>query len=185
MRRRSEPTARPRLSQGRPPSMTDLGYAAALLLAALFAWAAIAKLSSPGRTRQTFAAFGLPAPRVLGAALPVAELALAVGLVALPAVAAYVALGLLAAFTTFLVRAARGGADVGCGCFGSARAEPVGRVELLRNGLMACAALVASFATEPRIPSPSAVLLVLAATAVASLGLAALRRRAPRAARPR
>ena len=164
--------------------MSDFGYSAALVLAALFAWAAIAKLSSPGRTRQTFEDFGLPAPRVLGAALPAAELALAVGLVTLPAVASYVALGLLAAFTTFLVRAARGGSDVGCGCFGSARAEPVGRVELLRNALMSGAALVASFAPSPTIPGPGPVLLVLTVTGLAALALADLRRRTPHPARP-
>lgn len=164
--------------------MSEVGYVAALLLAGLFAWAGVAKLSSPHRTRQTFTAFGLPAPRVLGTALPLAELALAVGLVAFPAVASYVALGLLVGFTTFLVRAVQGGTDVGCGCFGSARAEPVGMVELLRNVLMACAAVAASFATAPTVPNPGAVLVVLTATALTGLGLAHLRRRTPHPTRP-
>jgi len=157
--------------------VNEIGYVAAVLLAGLFAWAGASKLVARGRTTQTFAAFGLPAPGVLGTVLPVAELALAIGLIAVPGVAAYIALGLLAAFTTFLVRAARAGSEVGCGCFGSARAEPLGVVEVLRNGLMAGAALTASFATGPRVPGLDAVLVVSTPAALAAVALAALRRR--------
>lgn len=158
--------------------MSEIGYVAAVLLAGLFAWAGASKLVARGRTTQTFTDFGLPAPGVLGTVLPVAELALAVGLLAIPSVAAFIALGLLAAFTTFLVRAVRAGAEVGCGCFGSAQAEPVGVVEVVRNGLMAGAALAASFATGPRIPGLDAVLAASTAAALAALALAGLRRRA-------
>ena len=163
----------------RPPrwTMGEIGYAAAVLLAGLFAWAGAAKLAARERTRDSFAAFGLPSPGLLAVALPVGELALALGLLTVPAVASFVALGLLAAFTTFVVRAARGGAEVGCGCFGSARAEPVGAVEVVRNGLMAAAALAASFATGPVVPGVGAVLVVTVAAALGGLTLTGLRRR--------
>jgi len=159
--------------------MSEVAYGAALVLAILFAWAGVAKLADRGRTTRTFAAFGLPAPKILGTAVPVVELVLAAGLVIVPAVAAYAALGMLAAFTTFLVRAVRAGVDVGCGCFGSARDEPVSTVEVLRNALLACAAVVASFSTGPVVPGLDAVVLVSTAVALAAvvLALADLRRR--------
>lgn len=160
--------------------MSDVAYVTAVLLAGLFAWAGVAKLVDRERTARTFAAFGLPAPVLLGSAVPVVELALAVCLLAFPAPAALAALGLLAAFTTFLVRAVRAGVDVGCRCFGSARTEPVSSVEVLRNGLLGGAAIVASFATGPVVPGPGAVLLVggAAVAAAAAVAHAGQRRRA-------
>lgn len=159
--------------------MNEVAYVAAVLLAGLFAWAGVAKLTDRGRATRTFAAFGLPAPRLLGTAVPVVELVLAVGLLVIPAVAAYAALGMLAAFTTFLVRAVRAGVKVGCGCFGSARDEPVSAVEVLRNALLAGAAVVASFSTGPVVPGLAAVVLASTAAALAAvvLALADLRRR--------
>ena len=160
--------------------MNDVAYASAVLLAGVFAWAGASKLRHRDRTTRTFAAFGLPAPDVLGTAVPVLELLLAVGLLVVPAVAAYVALGLLAAFTTFLVRAVRAGVDVGCGCFGSASTAPVSPVDVVRNGLLGACALVASFAAGPAVPELGAILLVGvgAAAAMAVLGMAARRRHA-------
>jgi len=162
--------------------VSEVAYATALVLAVLFAWAGAAKLADRGRATRTFAAFGLPAARVLGTAVPVVELLLAAGLVVVPAVAAYAALGMLAAFTTFLVLAVRAGVEIGCGCFGSARDEPVSTVEVLRNVLLAGAALVASFATGPVVPGLDAVVLVSTAVALAAvlLALADLRRRTGR-----
>ena len=159
--------------------MNETAYGTAVLLAGLFAWAGAAKLADRDRTARTFAAFGLSAPALLSTVVPVAELVLALGLLVVPAVAAYAALGLLAAFTTFLVRAVRAGVDVGCGCFGSARAEPVSSVEVLRNGLLAAGALIASFATGPVVPGLDAVILVSTAAALAAVvaALADLRRR--------
>ena len=159
--------------------MSDVAYAAAVLLAGLFAWAGASKLLHRERTTRTFAAFGLPAPHVLGTAVPAVELLLAVGLLVVPAVAAYLALGMLAAFTTFLVRAVRAGVDVGCGCFGSASTAPVSSIDVLRNGLLGAAALVATFATDPSVPGLGAVLLVAAAAggAVTAFVVAARRHR--------
>ncbi len=159
--------------------MTEVAYATAVVLAGLFAWAGAAKLADRRRTTTTFAAFGLPAAGLLGTAVPVAELGLAVGLLVVPVIASFAALALLAAFTTFLVRAVRAGVDVGCGCFGSARAEPVSTVEVLRNALMAGAALVTTFADRPLVPGLDAIIVVSTTAALAAvvLALADLRRR--------
>ena len=161
---------------GRQP-VIDIGYASALVLAAVFAWAGIAKLAQRQRTTTTFTALGIPGAPVLGTALPVAEVLLAVALVVVPGVAAYAALALITAFTTFLVRTLRRGVAVACGCFGSASAAPVSAVEVVRNVLLGVAALAATAATGPGVPGRNAVLVVVAATAGGALALADARRR--------
>jgi uncharacterized membrane protein YphA (DoxX/SURF4 family) len=152
--------------------------AAALLLAAVFAWAGAAKLRQAAVTERTFRAFGLPAPAALARGVPLAELGLAAGLVLAPGWAAALALGVLAGFTTVLVRAMRAGVDVGCGCFGTARREPVSSVEVLRNGLLAVAAAVALFADRPIAVGLDDVIAVTTAAAIGAvvLALAELRR---------
>jgi len=152
--------------------MTEVGYLAALILAGLFAWAGIAKLGARRRTSRTFRALGLPAADTLAVAVPVIELALAVGLVVVPGWAAAGALAVLAAFTVFLARAVVDGVDVGCGCFGSAGDDPVSWVELLRNGLLAGAAVLALTAPGPTAPSLPAVLVAGLGVALAALALA-------------
>jgi hypothetical protein len=152
--------------------MASVGYLAALVLAALFAWAGVAKLGARRRTTRTFRALGLPAPDGLAVAVPAIELALALGLVVVPGWAAAGALALLAAFSLFLARAVRAGVDVGCGCFGSAGSEPVSFVELVRNGLLGIAAAAALAAPHPVAPSLAAVLVAGAALAIAGLVLA-------------
>src|SRR5687768_5706644 len=121
--------------------MHGLGYAIALLLAAVFARAGAAKLGSRAATETTFVALGLP--RLAAVGVPVAELALAAALVLAPGWGAVFALALLAGFTTFLARAVRAGVQVGCNCFGSARRAPVSWIELARNACLAVAGLVA------------------------------------------
>lgn len=159
--------------------MSELGYLAALVLAAAFGWAGVAKARTPRTTARTFAGLGLPAPAALARAVPAVELTLAAALVVVPGWAAAVALALLAAFTTFLARAVRAGVDVGCGCFGSNSTEPVSSVELVRNGLLASCGLLALAAPAPVAPSLAAVLVVGLAMAMAAvvLALADLRRR--------
>jgi uncharacterized membrane protein YphA (DoxX/SURF4 family) len=112
----------------------------ALALAAVFAWAAVAKLLHRPTTSRSFAAFGLPVPDTLAVAVPVSEIVLAAVLVVNPALGATLALAVLAAFTTQLLLARRRGADTGCGCFGGSRpATP--NVELARNAVLALAAV--------------------------------------------
>ena len=152
--------------------MNDVGYAAALVLAAVFGWAGLAKLRARDATERTFRAFGLAAPRALAVGVPVTELILAVGLVLVPSWAALAALAVLVGFSTILARAMRAGVDVGCGCFGTARRAPVSFVELVRNGLLALGAVVAAQAGSPGWPDLPAVILVATATAMAAVVLA-------------
>ncbi|HUF32578.1 MAG TPA: MauE/DoxX family redox-associated membrane protein [Acidimicrobiales bacterium] len=152
--------------------MDAVAYCVALVLATTFAWAGVAKLRDRGTTERTFRAFGLPAPAGLATAVPVAELGLAAGLVLVPGWAAVVALAVLAGFTTLLVRALRAGVDVGCGCFGTARSEPVSFVELVRNGVLALAAVIAATAPRVVVPTLESVVAVTTAAAVAALVLA-------------
>lgn len=84
--------------------MDEVAYAAALALAAVFAWAGVAKLASRAATERAFRGLGLVAPRGFAVGVPATELALAAGLVVAPAEAAIAALAVLAGFTTFLVR---------------------------------------------------------------------------------
>lgn len=158
--------------------MSELAYLAAVVLAALFAWAGAAKLGARSRTTRTFRALGLPAPAALAVAVPVVELALAAGLLVVPRSAAAGALVLLLAFSAVLARAVAAGTEVGCGCFGSARRDRVSVVDLARNALLAVAAVVALGAPAPDAPGIAAVLAAGAAvgTAALLLALADLRR---------
>jgi hypothetical protein len=145
----------------------------------VFGWAGLAKFQARDQTARTFRAFGLAAPEALAVGVPVTELVLAAGLVVVPGWAALGALAVLAGFTTVLVRAMRAGVDVGCGCFGTAKREPVSFVELIRNALLATAAVTAAFARRPDLPTLDDVILVSTAAAVGALvlALAELRRR--------
>lgn len=151
--------------------LVDLGMAAACLLAAVFAWAGAAKLGQPAETAAGFAALGLDRPAALARAVPVVELALAVGLLAAPAAGAAAALLLLAAFTAVLARALRRGVEVPCACFGRAGGPPLSWVEVARNGLLAAlAALALAAGLDPRVPALlAAVNVVLVAGASAGL----------------
>jgi hypothetical protein len=155
----------------------QIAYAAALALAAVFAAAAIAKLRRRPTTERAFGALGLASPRALALGVPTAELTLAAGLVVVPAEAGTAALAVLAGFTTFLVRSIRRGDALGCGCFGTAQPAPVGSTEVVRNGFLAAAAVLAAFARGPVVPGPAAVAVVVAGAAVAVAVLAVISRR--------
>lgn len=152
--------------------MSGIAYLAAVLLAAVFATAGVAKLRAPRRTTATFAALGLPAPAGLARAVPLGELALAVLLLAAPAVGGALALAALAGFTTLLVRSLQAGLRVDCGCFGSAGDEPMSFVEVTRNGLLAVLAAGALFASGPSTPALADIILVSTAALVGLLVLA-------------
>lgn len=157
------------------PGMAELGYACALLLAAVFVRAGAAKLARPAATAASFTALGVPAAPAVARAVPVVELVTAAGLLAAPRIGAVAALVLLAAFSTLLARAVRAGADTPCNCFGSARADPVSPVDLLRNGLLAGLAVAALGASHPALSLPGAA-VALAMFGAGSGVLAALRR---------
>ena len=123
-----------------------LGYLCALVLAAVFVWAAAAKLARPKGTAAGFSALGLPAAHALAWAVPAAELVTAVLLVAVPRVGGLIALTVLAVFTAVLARALRRGAAVGCPCFGAISTKPVSWRGVMRNLALAVLAAAALWA---------------------------------------
>ncbi|MGI9119782.1 MAG: TlpA family protein disulfide reductase [Acidimicrobiales bacterium] len=158
----------------------EVAYAAALALAAVFALAGAAKLRRRATTERTFRSLGLRASPTLALGVPLAELVLAVGLVAVPAWAGLAALAVLAGFTTFVLLAIRRRAAVGCGCFGSSRVAPVGGAEVVRNGFLVLAALAAAFADGPVVPGPLALVVVALAGGAAAAVVTTVARRATR-----
>ncbi|MFS8096033.1 hypothetical protein LFM09_02745 [Lentzea alba] len=122
-------------------------WAARLLAAVVFGWAAVAKLRDLAGTRRAVASFGVPDGwvRPVAVALPVVELVVAVA-VLLPwtaFVAGLVAFGLLAVFSVLVARLLRLGRRPDCACFGASGA--VSGFTLVRNGFLAVLVLVAAF----------------------------------------
>jgi len=123
------------------------GLSARLVLAAVLAVAAIAKLSDRRRSREAFVAFGLPhrlaGPAALAAAL--AELVVAILLVptSTAVAGALGALVLLAAFSAMVAGALARGSAPDCGCFGSLTDSRVSGWTLVRNALLGGLAIVA------------------------------------------
>lgn len=152
------------------------GYAAAVVLAAVFLRAATAKLARPGDTAGAFRGLGLPAAGALARGVPATELVLAAVLLAAPRAGAAGALGTLGAFSIVVARAVRGGVATPCACFGTSTAEPVSHVDLVRNGLLGLLAAWALLAPRPVVPGPAAAAAV-AASVGAGYGLLARWRR--------
>jgi len=158
---------------------TDLGTTAAVVLAVVFAWAGAAKLGQTTATAEGFSQLGLPGPRVLARLVPGLELLLAVVLVAAPAAGGAAAMVLLAGFSAVLVRALHRGVPVRCACFGQPGGPPLSWVDLVRNGLLAAlAALATTAGLAPGAPRPEAVGLVALGALAGAVLLVSLRRRA-------
>lgn len=120
--------------------------AAALVLAAVLGWSALAKLADVPGTRSSFEALGLRWSRELAFLVPAAEAATAVLLVVAPRMGGAIALFLLVAFTVVLVDVLRRGLEVRCACFGSLTESPVGHRDVVRNGLLIGLALIVALA---------------------------------------
>jgi peroxiredoxin/uncharacterized membrane protein YphA (DoxX/SURF4 family) len=136
--------------------MDSLLLAAQLLLAAVFAFAGVAKLFDLPGSRRALVEFGVPerAAPVAGLLLPLAELAIAVGLVLHPTArwAGLAAFILLLAFIGGIANAMRRGRAPDCNCFGQVHSAPAGRSTLARNGVLAVlAAIVAWQGPAPAI----------------------------------
>jgi hypothetical protein len=152
--------------------------AARLVLAAVFAAAATAKLLDRAATRRTLADFGVPArlapPGAVG--LPLAEAAVAVLLLP-PATASWGAAAALALLLVFLLAMARSlarGQRPSCNCFGRRHSARVGAMTLARNaGLAAIAGWVALMG--PGASPDGTALLILAFGAQAWLSSQLLR----------
>ena len=115
-----------------------MSRAAGLALAVVFAWSSLAKLI----TQPDMTPLGLPT--WFATATAYVEGALALLLLVSPSNGGIVALALLAGFTAFLV--ARRNSGVGCGCFGSTKAEPISWRDIGRNVVLMALAAVAAFA---------------------------------------
>ena len=149
-----------------------LHLAVRLVLAAVLAGAAVAKLRRPAETRAALAGLIGRAPL---AAVVVLELAFAAGVAAGLDAAAITAAAFMLAGALLLARALRAGrAGAPCGCFGA-------RSRVSRTAVARAALLAAAFAALPLVPrtDPSAdawlaIGLAVALLAVAVLGVAVL-----------
>jgi uncharacterized membrane protein YphA (DoxX/SURF4 family) len=156
---------------------------ARLVLAGVFFVAAVGKLLDLDGSQRAVSEFGVPASiaRPVGVALPIAELAGAIGLLIDPtaryaAVGAFVLLGLFAAA---LARVLSHGRAPGCHCFGQVSSEPASPASILRNLVLAVVAVYVivggggpSIPTGARHLSATQVLLALGAVIVILLALA-------------
>ncbi len=157
---------------------SGIGYVAAVVVAASFALAAVAKLRDLPGTLRDFEALGVPSSDLFVRLVPLTELAVVALLLILPAGGGIAALVTLAFFTTFLVGRLRAGVRAPCACFGAVSRAPLSGVEIVRNiGLMALAALALA-ADRPTRPTPADLAVVLLPVAVAA-GLLHLARRRP------
>lgn len=159
-------------------SADGIGYAAAVVLAVVFALSALAKLRDPASTAEAFAAIGVPNPDSTSRLLPFPELAIVVLLLVVPAGGAVAVLVLLAFFTTFLIGRIRAGVSAPCACFGAASLRPISWLTVARNGALAALALLALLALQPAVPSLADAVIVIALTAVGAATLRVLTTRA-------
>jgi peroxiredoxin len=126
-------------------AMDTLLVAAQCLLAAVFAVAGVAKLFDLNGSRRAVLDFGVPAPtaRIIGTALPLAEIATAVALLFVPTArwAGLAAVLLLGGFIGGIANAMRKGQAPDCNCFGQLHSAPAGKETLARNVLLAAVAV--------------------------------------------
>jgi thiol-disulfide isomerase/thioredoxin/uncharacterized membrane protein YphA (DoxX/SURF4 family) len=136
--------------------MATVVLALRVLLAAVFATAGVGKLLDLAGSRRAVADFGVPesAARFIGLLLPLAEIAIAIGLVFRPSaqIAAIAAAVVLAGFIAGISRALARGEQPDCHCFGQIHSAPAGPTTLIRNGILGAAAIViAAYGTGPAI----------------------------------
>jgi hypothetical protein len=121
-----------------------------IVVAIVLGRAAIAKLVDRGSARDGAEQLGLPTriAEPTAAVLPVAELAVAIGLLITPVagLAAIAAAVLFAAFTVLVAVNLARGRRPDCNCFGSLGAEPIGVSTLMRNIVLTTAAAVVAVA---------------------------------------
>jgi uncharacterized membrane protein YphA (DoxX/SURF4 family) len=151
--------------------MIGLASLLAVALALVLLAAAVAKLRSPSRTTQDFAALGLPAPRLLARVVPAVELTVAVVLIAAPGWGGVAAFGLLVLFTALLVSLVRSGQTISCSCFGAVSDEPVSWVEVTRNGILLTMAAAVTPIDRLEVPGFAAI---VGASAFAVIALVVL-----------
>ena len=178
---------RPRSSAGHAPvrcvRVETVALVAQLVLAAVFAAAAIGKLLDLPGSRRALSGFGVPegTARIVGTLLPMAELATAIALVLRPSAqwGAFAALALLLAFIGGISNALARGTAPDCHCFGALHSAAAGWSSLARNAALAApAAFVAARGPGPSITTwagdRSAAELVAIGAGIAAAILAAV-----------
>jgi peroxiredoxin/uncharacterized membrane protein YphA (DoxX/SURF4 family) len=117
-----------------------------LVLTVVFATAGVGKLLDREGSVKALKDFGLGAgpASIGGTALPIAELAVAIGLLFPPTatIAAIGAVVLLLAFIAGISRALIQGIEADCHCFGQIHSAPAGPSTLIRNGVLTALAVV-------------------------------------------
>lgn len=129
------------------------GVIARLTLGSVFVLAGLAKVLNKPDYGQLRGAFPFGSSRAMGVgltALPLIETLLGVFLLAgkFSNISLSIAICLLIAFSTLLLRLARGGYSHGCACFGSSDNFPIGPAHFIRNGLLLLAAVFARLQNE-------------------------------------
>jgi uncharacterized membrane protein YphA (DoxX/SURF4 family)/peroxiredoxin len=157
---------------------------ASVLLAAVFATAGVGKLMDLPGARRALGEFGVPdaLARPGAVVLPLAELAVAVGLLVVPAArwAAGAAALLLLAFVLGIANAMRQGRAPDCHCFGQIHSAPAGSTTLVRNAVLLGLSLFLTVLGPPPaidgwIADRTPLELALAAAALVAVGLGAIR----------
>jgi hypothetical protein len=143
----------------------------ALLVAVVFAVAAVTKAISPTTTSLDLAALGVPFPALGARVLPIAELVIVGLLVARPPLGAAAALAALVVFTAFIMRAVRAGTSVSCGCLGSLSDEPVSMTTVARNGVLIAMGSVALVVPESVIPDLGSALAAVSLVLIAMVAV--------------
>lgn len=146
--------------------MTAVWSSLAVALALVFGAASVSKLRSPVRFQgelEDYRLLSSSAVPVVGWLIPIAELAVAAGLL-VPATRSAAALAagcMLAAFTyAIVVNLRRGRRDISCACFGSSRRELDWSL-VVRNAILLAACLAVVFASPSNeITVPGAVVVV-------------------------
>lgn len=151
-----------------------IGYLAALILAGVFAFSAVAKLRDPSASRRALRAARVPGSAVIALAVPVVELSVAAALLVRPDVGAVAAIVVLAVFTGFIAYLLVKRIDVSCGCFGANATESVSSVDIVRNTFLLFAAFVALQAGAPVAVALEEVVLASTTLAIVVVVLAAM-----------
>jgi len=129
-------------------NVAPVASAAALILAAVLIWAAVAKLRTQPQTAKDFSSLGLQNPQTLARVVPVVELLVATLLVLQRQWGGVAATSLIVAFSTIIYRVLRNPAEfaaASCACFGGSSHATLSWRSMARNGVLLLLAVVAAF----------------------------------------
>lgn len=126
--------------------MSIVGIVASVVVGLAFLFAGASKVAAGRQWPVTAREMGAPAFVI--PVVPWVEIAVGASLVAQLAVPipALAAAALLVAFTALIVVRLSGGDRPSCACFGAWSAEPIGRIHVIRNGVLFALAVLAMFA---------------------------------------